>query len=98
MCEGKPTNLQAAMWIICEVFDKYAGAEGCKDTMTKKEVKTLMENELPEVCQAVKEVPEAQKILEDLDFNKDGEMDFNEFIVCVSSIMCMIRHVCSAKK
>lgn len=41
------SNLEIAMATLMQTFDKYASSEGKKDTLSKREVKTLMEKELP---------------------------------------------------
>ena len=41
------TELETAMGMIIDVFARYAGAEGNKQSLTKGELKTLMEKELP---------------------------------------------------
>ena len=35
------------MAMLMKTFDKYAGVEGNKSTLTKSELKTMMEKELP---------------------------------------------------
>lgn len=41
------SELETAMGMIIDVFDKYSRAEGNKQTLTKGELKTLLEKELP---------------------------------------------------
>lgn len=41
------SQLETAMAILMRTFDMYAGAEGSKATLSKGEVKTMMEKELP---------------------------------------------------
>ncbi len=41
------TQLETAMAILMNTFDTYAVAEGSKDSLSKSEVKTLLEKELP---------------------------------------------------
>lgn len=41
------TELETAMSMIIDVFARYSGAEGSKQSLTKGELKTLMEKELP---------------------------------------------------
>lgn len=41
------SKLETAMAILMQTFDTYAGVEGKKDSLSKAEVKTLLEKELP---------------------------------------------------
>lgn len=41
------TQLETAMAMLMKTFDTYAAGEGSKDTLSKAEVKTLLEKELP---------------------------------------------------
>lgn len=41
------SQLETAMAILMTTFDTYAGADGKPDTLSKKEVKALLEKELP---------------------------------------------------
>ncbi|XP_028285201.1 protein S100-P-like [Parambassis ranga] len=82
------SQLETAMAIMMKTFDTYAGKEGKKDTLTKGEVKTLLEKELPALFKAAKNPAEMDKIIKDLDFNGDAEVDFTEFVVLVAAMTC----------
>lgn len=41
------SELEIAMGMIIDVFARYSGDEGSKQTLTKGELKALMEKELP---------------------------------------------------
>lgn len=41
------SELESAMALLLNVFGKYASLEGRTDTLSRKEVKTLIENEFP---------------------------------------------------
>ncbi len=40
------SNIETAMALLISSFDKYAGKEGHKDTLSKAELKELLQNEL----------------------------------------------------
>ncbi|GAB5570970.1 protein S100-P [Panthera pardus] len=80
------TELETAMGMIIDVFARYAGAEGNKQSLTKGELKTLMEKELPGFLQNKRDRDAVDKLLKDLDANGDAEVDFNEFMVFVAAL------------
>lgn len=41
------SELEVSMMLLINVFEKYASLEGSKDTLSKKEVKILIEKEFP---------------------------------------------------
>uniref|UniRef100_A0A3Q0SFM0 Protein S100 n=1 Tax=Amphilophus citrinellus TaxID=61819 RepID=A0A3Q0SFM0_AMPCI len=79
------TQLETSMACLMKIFDTYAGKEGKPDTPTKAEVKTLLDKELPGRLKK-RSAEDVNKLLKDLDFNGDGEVDFTEFMVLVTSI------------
>ncbi|XP_028285200.1 protein S100-P-like [Parambassis ranga] len=88
------SQLETAMAIMMKTFDKYAATEGKKDTLTKGEVKTLLEKELPGLLQAAKNPGEVDKLMKSLDFNGDSEVDFSEFVVLVAAMTCAAHDRC----
>ncbi|PWA14802.1 hypothetical protein CCH79_00014535 [Gambusia affinis] len=82
------SQLEVAMATLIQTFDKYAGSDGKKCTLSKTEVKTLMEKELPGLLKAAKNPSEVDKLMKDLDFNGDSEVDFQEFITLVVALTC----------
>ncbi|XP_075041813.1 protein S100-P-like [Mixophyes fleayi] len=80
------TQLEKAMVMMIDVFDKYASTEGNKNTLTKGEVKSLMEKELPGMLQKAKDKDACDKIMKHLDENGNSELDFKEFIALVAAL------------
>ncbi|XP_059251707.1 protein S100-P [Mustela nigripes] len=80
------TELETAMGMIIDVFARYAGVEGSKQSLTKGELKVLMEKELPGFLQTKRDRDAVDKLLKDLDANGDAEVDFSEFIVFVATL------------
>ncbi|KAL7374600.1 hypothetical protein ABVT39_003700 [Epinephelus coioides] len=91
------SQLETAMALLMQTFDKYAAAEGDKNTLTKNEVKTLLEKELPDLIKAAKDKGQVEKLLKGMDFSGDQEVDFSEFIVMVAALTCAC-HGRSCKK
>nr|XP_006629671.1 PREDICTED: protein S100-P [Lepisosteus oculatus] len=82
------SQLENAMAMIMQVFDKYASTDGKKQTLTKAELKTMMEKELPAFLKAAKNQDEADKLMKALDHNGDSKVDFNEFVILVAALTC----------
>ncbi|XP_068164479.1 protein S100-P-like [Antennarius striatus] len=91
------TQLETAMAILMKTFDTYAAGEGKKDTLNNKEVKTLLEKELPGLLKAAKNQGEVDKLLGGLDFNGDSEVDFSEFVILVAALTCACHDRCAKK-
>ncbi|XP_060886610.1 protein S100-P-like [Labrus mixtus] len=89
------SNLETAMALLMKTFDTYAGADGRKDSLSKAEVKTLLEKEMPGLLKAAKNQCEVDKLIQGLDFNGDSEVDFSEFVVLVAAVTCACHDRCS---
>ncbi|KGL79546.1 Protein S100-P [Tinamus guttatus] len=82
------SQLETAMAMTIAVFDKYAKMQGNTRTLTKAELKTLMEKELPNFLSAGKDKDNLDKIFKDLDNNGDSQVDFKEFVTFVAALTC----------
>ncbi|TTB12813.1 Ictacalcin [Bagarius yarrelli] len=80
------SGLQQGMAILIAVFHKYSGKEGDKNTLSKKELKELLEAEMKEMFGNCKDQTALDKIFKDLDSNRDGTVDFQEYITLVACI------------
>lgn len=85
-----PSELEHAMESLIVVFHRYAGKEGSPGTLTRRELRTLMENELSGFLKSQKDPTTVDRLMKDLDANKDGEVNFEEFLSLVLglSIAC----------
>ncbi|XP_018416914.1 PREDICTED: protein S100-P-like [Nanorana parkeri] len=83
------TQLENAVLLLINVFDKYADTDGKKESLTKAELKKLLECELPGLLQGGKGKDDCDKLIKDLDENGDSEVDFKEFIIFVASFTCL---------
>uniref|UniRef100_UPI00358DFF8D protein S100-A1-like n=1 Tax=Myxine glutinosa TaxID=7769 RepID=UPI00358DFF8D len=96
------TDLQSAMETMVAVFHKYSGKEGDRYKLSKAEMKDLLTNELPGVLTGAKNAETVESIMEDLDVDKDGEVDFNEYsvllaalsVACNEFFMADLKHMC----
>uniref|UniRef100_A0A8B9QDR5 S100 calcium binding protein P n=1 Tax=Apteryx owenii TaxID=8824 RepID=A0A8B9QDR5_APTOW len=77
------SHLETAMGMTIAVFDKYAKAQGNTQTLTKAELKTLLEKELPNFLSGQDAL---DRIFKDLDENGDSQVDFKEFVTFVAAL------------
>uniref|UniRef100_A0A8C5LY04 Protein S100 n=1 Tax=Leptobrachium leishanense TaxID=445787 RepID=A0A8C5LY04_9ANUR len=89
MSAPKMTELETAICMIIEVFDKYSCTEGNNMTLSKGELKTLLEKELPWLLSSAKKKDASNKLMKDLDENGDKEVDFIEFVTLVAALTCL---------
>ncbi|XP_040899664.1 toll-like receptor 18 [Toxotes jaculatrix] len=80
------SHLQDAMTTLIGVFHSYSGKEGDKYKLNKGELKALLKEELSDFLAASKDPMVVEKIMNDLDENQDGEVDFQEFVVLVAAL------------
>uniref|UniRef100_A0AAQ4P971 EF-hand domain-containing protein n=1 Tax=Gasterosteus aculeatus aculeatus TaxID=481459 RepID=A0AAQ4P971_GASAC len=79
-------ELIAAMGIIRNVFDKYAGEEGDKETLTKKELSKLLREQIGEELSS-KEVDE---FFDNLNEDGDSVISYQEYITFVAMLMSVL--------
>ncbi|XP_074837376.1 protein S100-A6-like [Carettochelys insculpta] len=82
-------SLDTAVGVLVCIFHKYSGKEGDKNTLSKKELKELIQKELhlgPKLQEA-----EIQKLMAELDRNRDEEVNFQEYVTFVGAL-AMIYH------
>ncbi|KAI9540124.1 hypothetical protein NQZ68_002058 [Dissostichus eleginoides] len=85
-----PSELETAMESLIKVFHRYASKDGRSGTLSRRELRELMENELSNFLLSQKDPAAIDKIMKDLDTNGDGQVDFEEFVSLVVglSIAC----------
>ncbi|KAF3701768.1 Protein S100-A1 S-100 protein alpha chain S-100 protein subunit alpha [Channa argus] len=81
-----PSQLEGAMDALIAVFYNYSGNDGDKYKLNKGELKQLLNCELTDFLTSQKDPMLVEKIMNDLDSNKDNEVDFNEFVVLVAAL------------
>ncbi|KAK2502300.1 hypothetical protein MC885_005684 [Smutsia gigantea] len=81
-----PTQLEIAMDTMIRIFHQYSCKEGDRFKLNKGELKMLLLRELTEFLSCQKDPRLVDKIMQDLDANKDNEVDFNEFVVMVAAL------------
>ncbi|KAK0135173.1 Protein S100-P [Merluccius polli] len=92
------SQVETAMALLLQTFDKYAGTEGKKDTLTKAELKSLMAKEMPAMMKVAKDPDAVDKLMNVLDHDKDAEVDFQEFMVMIAALTCACHARCPSKE
>ncbi|KAG7499409.1 S100-Z [Solea senegalensis] len=97
--QGKmPSQLEGAMDALISVFYNYSGNEGDAMKLNKGELKELLNSELNDFLTCQKDPRMVEKIMNDLDSNKDNEVDFNEFVVLVAALTVACNDFLQEKK
>ncbi|NXS60591.1 M126 protein, partial [Brachypteracias leptosomus] len=81
--QGPLSELEKAMDVIIDVFHQYSRREGDLDTLTKAELKLLIEKQLANYLKHVKNQATIDQIMKDLDMNKDSQLSFNETMLLI---------------
>ncbi|XP_006159899.1 protein S100-A12 [Tupaia chinensis] len=72
---------------IINIFHQYSVRVGDFDTLSKGELKRLITKELPNTLKNTKDKAAIDKLFQDLDADKDGQLSFDEFMVLVISAL-----------
>ncbi|KAM6994202.1 protein S100-A1-like [Tautogolabrus adspersus] len=84
------SKLQLCVLDLITVFHTYSGREGDKYKLSRGELKNLLQVELAESLAECKKPGELDEIMTGLDQNKDGEVDFTEFVTLVVAISLLV--------
>ncbi|XP_045856519.1 protein S100-A6-like [Meles meles] len=76
--------LDQAIGLLVAIFHKYLGREGDKSTLSKKELKELIQKEL--TIGAKLQDADIAKLMEDLDRNKDQVVNFQEYVTFLGAL------------
>ncbi|NXO87048.1 M126 protein, partial [Sitta europaea] len=82
------SELEKAMDVIIDVFHQYSRREGDRDTLTKNELKLMIEKQLANYLKHVKNKATIEQIMKDLDVNKDAQISFGEMMLLVTRVTC----------
>nr|XP_056708691.1 protein S100-A2-like [Euleptes europaea] len=83
--EGMYNNLEQALGVLVCTFQRYGRKEGNRHTLSRGELLDLLKTELPSLKTLKIKEGAFEELMALLDTNKDGQVDFEEFIRFVSA-------------
>ncbi|CAI5798381.1 protein S100-A6-like [Podarcis muralis] len=86
--------LDQAIGLLVVTFHKYAGKDGDKNTLSKKELKELIQKELtigPKLQDS-----EIQALMKDLDRNGDQVVNFQEYVTFLGALAMIYNEALSS--
>ncbi|XP_008278606.1 ictacalcin-like [Stegastes partitus] len=92
------SDVETAMKLLIKAFHKYSGKEGDASTLTKGELKDLLQTELAGFIGKSTDKAGIDKIYSNLDSNSDGLVDFTEYVTLVCSITTLCNDYLCGKK
>ncbi|XP_053325334.1 sentan [Spea bombifrons] len=83
---GKGSDLEKAIATTILVYNTYAEADG---KIGKGEAKDLLQTQFQNFSQGQETKPKYKELIADLEQDKDGKMDFEDFMVLLLSVSLM---------
>ncbi|XP_006748147.1 protein S100-A12 [Leptonychotes weddellii] len=81
------TKLEDHLEGIINVFHQYSVRVGHYDKLSRGEMKQLIIRELPNTLKNTKDQATIDKIFQKLDADKDGQVDFGEFVSLIVDVL-----------
>ncbi|KAM7373346.1 hypothetical protein PAMP_008205 [Pampus punctatissimus] len=92
------SDLQKGMALLITSFNKYSAKEGDIYTLSKGELKELIQNEFAELLGKANDKTAIDRIFKDLDTNSDNSVDFGEYVNLVACLTQMCHEYFAKKK
>ncbi|XP_020847685.1 protein S100-A12 [Phascolarctos cinereus] len=80
-------SLKSSLKIFVDVFHKYSKISGNLDALNRREMKQLLNKEMPHFIKNSKDLKDVQSLFEELDTNLDSDIDFKEFAVMIARVV-----------
>ncbi|XP_031709108.1 protein S100-A10b [Anarrhichthys ocellatus] len=80
------TELENCLVSLITLFHRYADEDGDGKTLSKEGVNKLIVTELPTFLKTQNDPTAVEKIMKDLDQNRDDKVDFQEFLSLVAGL------------
>ncbi|KAI5105852.1 ictacalcin [Silurus meridionalis] len=92
------SDLMKGMGLLIATFHKYSSKEGDPKFLSKKELKDLITAELGPEIGNCNDQAKLNEFFNNLDVNKDGKVDFQEYVTLVACITMICNEGCQGKK
>ncbi|XP_001372115.3 protein S100-A9 [Monodelphis domestica] len=79
-------TMEKALDIIVNTFHHYSTRVGNPDTLVKGEMKQLITKELPNFIKNAKDLQDVKHLMQELDTNQNGQVDFKEFSMMMARL------------
>ncbi|XP_068934251.1 protein S100-A9 [Petaurus breviceps papuanus] len=80
-------SLKNSLKNFVDTFHKYSRQSGHPDTLDYKEMKQLLNKELPHFMKNSKDLKDVKNLMVELDTSQDKAVDFNEFAVMIARVI-----------
>ncbi|XP_044529973.1 protein S100-A9 [Gracilinanus agilis] len=80
-------TMEKALDIMVNTFHQYSGQVGDPDTLTRGEMKQLINKEMPNFLKNAKDLQNSKHIMQELDTDQNGQVNFNEFSVLMARLI-----------
>ncbi|KAM4860816.1 protein S100-A9 [Thomomys bottae] len=85
---GTKSQMEKHLDTIINSFHKYSTLQGNQDTLNKRELKRLVNEDLKNfIKKENRNEKELKELMEDLDTNQDQSLDFNEFVILLARLI-----------
>ncbi|XP_050786999.1 protein S100-A12-like [Gopherus flavomarginatus] len=84
--KGDLSELEKAIETIINIFHQYSVRVGHFDTLTKGELKQLIDRNLVNFLKRQKDQTSIDSLFRDLDKNRDQQLSFGEFMVLITRV------------
>ncbi|XP_063802783.1 protein S100-A1-like [Pseudophryne corroboree] len=82
-----PTQLESAIQRVISTFHQFASGRDGEDKLNRGELKKLLRYQLGDSIKTMTHASYVNQIMESLDENKDGLVDFREFVTLVANLL-----------
>uniref|UniRef100_A0A8C8SRM1 Protein S100 n=1 Tax=Pelusios castaneus TaxID=367368 RepID=A0A8C8SRM1_9SAUR len=84
--KGDLSELERAIEVIIKIYHSYSGKVGHTDTLTKGELKQLIDKQLVNFLKNKKDTASIDTLFKELDKNRDHQLSFGEFMVLLCRV------------
>ncbi|XP_030018657.1 protein S100-B-like [Sphaeramia orbicularis] len=74
---------------LCSIFEEYASADGDGKTLTKAELKNLVEKEMCPMLKEAKNSSRVDDLMSAMDHDGNAKVDFQEFATTIIAFTCI---------